>query len=127
MRALLYVSLLVVAHSIFSAVQAISEQKTLGIENRSMPLDISLECIVGCLLSGFCYLKTCGDFEPISIIEQLSSRPYESYEHRPNFVLFNQKNALPSNSESKRPAAVARGEKSAAPEAPSRGDKKKST
>ncbi|KAL0484870.1 Mmgt [Acrasis kona] len=83
---LVYLGLVLLIHSLISAVQFISTHGPI-----SLPADIAFECIIGCLISAFSYVKMTaeGEWKQISIAKAYSNLTWGRVENRPSFAHFN--------------------------------------
>lgn len=93
-KLLLGIGVLFLAHAALSAVQHRSFLKLTDDDYTGLPTDISVECLIGGLLSTLGVVWLMGVFKDIRVTTELNSRTLEIEGNKHNFMTFNHRGRI---------------------------------
>lgn len=86
-RGLLFVACVILFHAAYSVTEW--RALTRNTDGLSIPLDISIQTLMGLLLAMVCVLNIAGDFREIRASVELSAKSWETAGNRPSFYVYN--------------------------------------
>eukprot|EP01099_Mayorella_cantabrigiensis_P007561 TRINITY_DN6729_c0_g1_i1.p1 TRINITY_DN6729_c0_g1~~TRINITY_DN6729_c0_g1_i1.p1 ORF type:complete len:101 (+),score=18.81 TRINITY_DN6729_c0_g1_i1:63-365(+) len=88
-RFLVYLGILLLLHSTYSAVQHKKYLTLVELPFESLPLNITLECLLSLIICTVGLLVDQAEFKPIRINALATKKTWDMMDHRPSFILFN--------------------------------------